>query len=90
MGEKKFDVIGTFSAASNFTKFEEKKFGPVFIDLFTQKFVIKLSKIWVWDPGSMIRDPEKTYSGSRIRARGQKVTGSRIRIRNTAKNQTND
>jgi hypothetical protein len=27
-----------------------------------------------WDPGSEIRDPEKTYSGSR----GQKGTGSRI------------
>jgi hypothetical protein len=26
----------------------------------------KLSKIWIWDPGSEIRDPEKTYSGSRI------------------------
>jgi hypothetical protein len=33
---------------------------------FTQKIVTKLSKIWVWDPGSEIRDPEKTYSGSRI------------------------
>jgi hypothetical protein len=31
------------------------------------------------DLGSEIRDPEKTYSGSR----GQKGTGSRIRIRNT-------
>jgi hypothetical protein len=30
--------------------------------------------------GSEIRDPEKTYPGSR----GQKGTGSRIRIRNTA------
>jgi hypothetical protein len=29
--------------------------------------------------GAGIRDPEKTYSGSR----GQKGTGSRIRIRNT-------
>ncbi len=29
--------------------------------------------------GSGIRDPEKTYSGSR----GQKGTGSRVRIRNT-------
>jgi hypothetical protein len=28
--------------------------------------VTKLSKIWVWDPGSQIRDPEKTYSGSGI------------------------
>jgi hypothetical protein len=25
-----------------------------------------LSKIWVWVPGSEIRDPVKTYSGSRI------------------------
>jgi hypothetical protein len=32
------------------------------IELFTQKIVSKLSKIWVWDPGSGIRDP-----GSRIR-----------------------
>jgi hypothetical protein len=29
------------------------------IVLFIQKFVIKLSKIWVWDPGSKIWDPEK-------------------------------
>ncbi len=35
-------------------------------ELFTQKIVTKLSKIWLWDPGSEIRDPEKTYSGSRI------------------------
>ncbi len=32
------------------------------IEFFTQKFVIKLSKIWVWDPGS----------------EGQKDTGSRV------------
>jgi hypothetical protein len=31
------------------------------IELFTQKIVPKLSKIWVLDPGS-----EKTYFGSRI------------------------
>jgi hypothetical protein len=36
------------------------------IELFTQEIVNKLSKIWIWDPGSEIRDPEKTYSGSRI------------------------
>jgi hypothetical protein len=30
------------------------------------KIVSKLSKIWVRDPGSEIRDPEKTYSGSGI------------------------
>jgi hypothetical protein len=27
------------------------------IELFTQKIVTKLSKIWVWDPGSGIPDP---------------------------------
>jgi hypothetical protein len=42
------------------------------IELFTQKFVTKLSKIWVWDPGYEIRDPEKTYSGSRIGAQVSK------------------
>jgi hypothetical protein len=36
------------------------------IELFRQKYGTKLSKIWVWDQGSEIRDPEKTYSGSRI------------------------
>ncbi len=36
------------------------------IEHFTQKIVSKFSKIWVWDPGSEIRDSEKTYSGSRI------------------------
>jgi hypothetical protein len=49
------------------------------IELFTQKIVTKPSKIWVWDPGSEIRDPEKTHSGSR----GQKSTEFRIRIPNT-------
>ena len=52
------------------------------IELFTNKVVTKLSKIWVWDPGSEIRDPrsgirKKTYSGSRIL--GQKDTGFGIR-----------
>jgi hypothetical protein len=36
-----------------------------------------LSNIWVWDPGSEIRDPEKTYSGSRIRIHN---TASRNRV----------
>ena len=27
------------------------------IEHFTQKIVTKLSKVWVWDPGSRIRDP---------------------------------
>jgi hypothetical protein len=36
------------------------------LELFVQKIVTKLSRIWVRDPGSEIRDPEKTYSGSRI------------------------
>ncbi len=33
---------------------------------FYPKIVNKLSKLWIWDLGSEIRDPEKTYSGSRI------------------------
>jgi hypothetical protein len=36
------------------------------IELFTKKIVKKLLKIWSWDPGSEIRDPEKTYSRYRI------------------------
>jgi hypothetical protein len=43
------------------------------IELFTQKIVTKLSKIWIWDQKSEIRDQkseirdqEKTYSGSQI------------------------
>jgi hypothetical protein len=38
----------------------KKKIGPGFqiiLELFTQKFVTKLSKILGWDPGSEIRDP---------------------------------
>jgi hypothetical protein len=42
-----------------------------FIEFFTQKIVIKLSKIWYG-----IRDPEKTYSGSQNRS--EKSTGSQI------------
>jgi hypothetical protein len=66
----------------------KKKIWPNFpriIEVFTQKIVTKPSKIWVWDPGSGIRDP-----GSEKKpipdpgSRGQKGTGSRIRIRNTA------
>ncbi len=45
---------------------------------FTQQFVIKLSKIWVWDPGSEIRDPEKTYSGSRVKKARLPDPGSAI------------
>jgi hypothetical protein len=47
----------------------KKKIGAHFqrvIELFTPKIVTKLSKIWIWDPGSEIRNPEKTYSVSRI------------------------
>jgi hypothetical protein len=36
------------------------------IEVYTYKIFTKLSKIWVWDPGYEIRDPRKTYSGSRI------------------------
>jgi hypothetical protein len=38
----------------------KKKIWPNFpriVEVFTQKMVTKPSKIWVWDPGSEIRDP---------------------------------
>ncbi len=75
-----------FHKIVNYFSFEvlKKNFWANFqriMELFTKKMVKKLLKIWSWDPGSEIRDPEKTYSGSRIQ--GQKGTGSRIRIRNT-------
>jgi hypothetical protein len=57
------------------------------IELFTLKIVTKLSKIWVWDPGSEIGDPRSGIRKKPIPdpgSRGQKCTGSRFRIRNTA------
>jgi hypothetical protein len=72
-GEKKFVVI-PFYVATNFTKLKiilvlkcrSKSLASFLriIELFTQKIVTTLSKIWVWDPGSEIR--KKTYSGSWI------------------------
>jgi hypothetical protein len=35
--------------------------------------VIKLPKIWVNDPGREIRDPEKTFSGSRIQGQKHRI-----------------
>jgi hypothetical protein len=60
-----------FHKTENYFVFEllKKKIWANFqriIEHFLQKIVIKLSKIWFWDPGSEIQDPEKTYSGSRI------------------------
>jgi hypothetical protein len=60
-----------FPKIENYFSFQlqKKKFLANFLrilELFTQKIVTMLSKIWVWDPGSEIRDPEKTFSGSRI------------------------
>ncbi len=51
-----------FHKIANYFSFEglKKKIWPNFqriIELFTQKIVNKLSKIWVWDLGSGIRDP---------------------------------
>jgi hypothetical protein len=71
-----------FLKVANYFSFEvlKKKIWANFqkiIELFTQNIVNRLSKIWVWDPGSEIRDPEKKPipdPGSR----GQKGTGSRI------------
>jgi hypothetical protein len=67
------------------------------IELFTQKIFTKLSQIWLWDPGSGVRDP-----GSGIRKKPKKLfripdpgvkkapdPGSWIRIRNTANEEIN-
>jgi hypothetical protein len=83
-GKKKLVVIPFYVATNlivNYFSFEvlKKKIWANFqriIELFTKKIVKKLLKIWSWDPGSEIRDPEKTYSGSRIR--GSKSAWSRI------------
>jgi hypothetical protein len=74
-GEEKFVVIA-FYVAKNFTKLqitlvwsaEEKNLGQSSKNYrtFYPKIVTKLSKIWIWDPGSEIWDPEKNYSRSRI------------------------
>jgi hypothetical protein len=74
-GEKKFVFITLcsykFHKIANYFSFGvlKKKSWATFqriIELFTQKIVTKLSKIWVWNLRSEIRDPEKTYSGSMI------------------------
>jgi hypothetical protein len=65
----------------------KKKIWPNFpriIEVFTQKILSPSPQKYgfgIWDPGSEIRDPEKTYSGSRIPDLSQKGTRSRIRIR---------
>jgi hypothetical protein len=47
---------------------EEKDLGQLSKNYrtFYSKIVTKFSKIWDLDPGSEIRDPEKTNPGSRI------------------------
>jgi hypothetical protein len=81
-----------FHKIENYFSFEvlKKKIWANFqriIELFTQRIVTKLSKIWVWVPGSgknqfRIQYPEVKKAPD-PRSRGQKATGSRIRIRNT-------
>ncbi len=38
------------------------------VEVLTKKFFNMLSNIWVWDPGSEIRDPEKTGTGGAVPA----------------------
>ncbi len=47
------------------------------IELFTQKIVTKLSKIWVWDPGSEIRDLRSGIQKKPIPDPGSRVQGSK-------------
>jgi hypothetical protein len=48
------------------------------IELFTQKIVTKLSKIWVWDLGSEPGTEKNLFRIPDPGSRGQKSTGSRI------------
>jgi hypothetical protein len=73
--------IHKFQKIENYFSFEvlKKKFWDNFQrikELFTQKVVAKLSKIWLWDPRSGIRKKPIPDPGSR----GQKGTGPGSRI----------
>ncbi len=62
---KPFYVITKFNKIVKYFSFEvlKKKIWANFqriLGLFTKKIVKKLFKIWSWDQGSEIRDPEKT------------------------------
>ncbi len=57
------------------------------IELFTQKIVIKLSKIWVWDPGSGSRLQGQKGIGSRIRNTGCTVPWYRVYLVTQAHNE---
>jgi hypothetical protein len=52
----KFHIIENYFIFEMLKKIMWASFQRI-IELFTQKFVTNLSKIWVWDPGSEIRDP---------------------------------
>jgi hypothetical protein len=63
----KKNLLSYFFGVINFTKlnyfiFEMLK-KKIWANFQRITIVSKLSKIWVWDPGSEIRDPEKIYSG---------------------------
>ncbi len=59
------------------TNWQRKYFLP-------QKIVIKLSEIWVGEPGMRDPGPGKNIPDSGSGSRGQKSTGSWIQIRNTS------
>jgi hypothetical protein len=63
------------------------------IEFFTQKIVSKSSKIWVWDPGSEIRNPGSGKNLFRIpdpEVKKAPDPGSLMRIRNTGVNHKNE
>ncbi len=65
-----------FHKIENYFIFQGASFQRI-IELFTQKFVTKLKKIWGWDRGSGIRDPGSGKKpipdpGARIRVQGSK------------------
>jgi hypothetical protein len=63
-----------FYKLKNYSIFEMLKKKRKNNKIFTQKFVTKLLKIWIWDPGSKIRFKKAPDPGPGVK----KSTGSRI------------
>jgi hypothetical protein len=76
-----FFWIHKFHKVENYFTFErlKKRIWVSFhriIELFTQKIVTKLSKVWVWDPGSGIRDPKKPIPDPAVKKAQDPGSGS--------------
>jgi hypothetical protein len=92
-GQQKFVVLTFFVATytgitiiNNYFIFEQvkKKHWANLKRIYRTKIVIQLSKLWVWDQGSDIREPRSGIRKKPIPDPGSRGS-KRIRIRNTEK-----